>query len=111
MPVAYFVWRKTEKKGNMMAQEEQVTIMVQVQPNASQNKVTRFEDGVWYLRVAAPPVKGKANQELLKFLSDILGVSKANLTIKRGMTGRRKVIVIKGLTQNQVVGQLKKLGI
>jgi uncharacterized protein (TIGR00251 family) len=85
--------------------------MVQVQPNASQNKVARFEDGIWYLRVAAPPVKGKANQELLKFLSDILGVSKTNLTIKRGMTGRRKVIVIKGLTQNQVVGQLEKLGI
>ncbi len=111
MPVAYFVWRKTEKKGNIMVQEEQATIMVQVQPNASQNKVARFEDGVWHLRVAAPPVEGKANQELIKFLSDILEVSKGNLTIKKGMAGRRKVIVIKGLTQNQVVGQLEKLGI
>ncbi|MFC1932331.1 DUF167 domain-containing protein [Chloroflexota bacterium] len=92
-----------------MVKEEQATIVVQVQPNASQNKVLRFEDGVWYLRVAAPPIKGKANQELLKFLSDILGISKSNLTIEKGITSKRKVIVIKGLTQNQVVGQLEKL--
>ncbi len=90
--------------------EEQATIVVQVQPNASQNKLARFKDGVWHLRIAAPPIKGKANQELLKFLSDILGIGKDNLTIAKGMTGKRKVIVIKGLAQNQVMGQLEKVG-
>ena len=93
-----------------MVKEEQATIMVQVQPNASQNKVARFGKGVLYLRIAAPPTKGKANQELIKFLSDILGIGKDNLTIAKGMTGKRKVIVIKGLMQNQVMGQLRKLG-
>ena len=91
--------------------EEQATIVVKIQPNASQNKVARFEGGVLYLRIAAPPVRGKANQELVKFLSDVLGVGKGNLNIEKGMTGKRKVIVIKGLTQNQVIGQLKKLGL
>ncbi len=90
-----------------MVREKQVTIVVQVQPNASQNKITRFEDSVWHLRIAAPPIKGKANQELLKFLSDILGVSKGNLTIEKGLTSKRKTIAIKGLTQNQVVGRLQ----
>ncbi|MFC2016118.1 DUF167 domain-containing protein [Chloroflexota bacterium] len=89
--------------------EEQATIVVQVQPNASQNKVVRFEDGVLHLRIAAPPIKGKANQELIKFLSDILGIGKGNLTIEKGMTSKRKVIVIKRLTQSQVTGQLEKL--
>ncbi len=89
--------------------EEQASIVVQVQPNAGQNKITRFEDGVWHLRIAAPPVKGKANRELLEFLSDILGVGKANITIEKGMTSRRKVIAIGGLTQNQVRQQLEKL--
>lgn len=79
--------------------EERATIVVQVQPNASQNKVTRFENGVLYLRIAAPPVKGKANRELIKFLSAILRVSKGSITIEKGLTSRRKVIVIKGLTQ------------
>ena len=87
--------------------EEHATITVQVQPNASQNKLTRFEQGVWYLKVAAPPIKGRANQELLKFLSDILGVSKSSLTIEKGMTSKRKLIAIQGLGQNQVMRQLE----
>ena len=89
--------------------EEHSTITVQVQPNASQNKVTRFEEGAWHLKIAAPPVKGKANQELLKFLSETLGVNKSSLTIEKGVTTKRKVIVIRGLRQNQVMGQLEKL--
>jgi len=87
--------------------EEHATITVQVQPNASQNKITRFEQGVWYLKVAAPPIKGRANQELLKFLSDILGVSRSSLTIEKGMTSKRKLIAIQGLSQNQVTRQLE----
>ncbi len=93
----------------MMVNEEQATITVQVQPNASQNKVARFEGGIYYLRIAASPVKGKAHQALTRFLSDILGVGKSKLDIKRGLTARRKVIVIQGLTQTQVNGQLERL--
>ena len=87
--------------------EEHAAITVQVQPNASQNKLTRFEQGVWYLRIAAPPIKGKANQELLKFLSDILGVSKSSLTIEKGMTSKRKLIAISGLGQTEVMRRLE----
>ena len=93
----------------MTVNEERTTITVQVQPNTSQNKVARFENGVYYLGIAAPPVKGKANQELTKFLSNILGVSKSQMGIEKGLTGKRKVIVIQGLTQNQVKGQLERL--
>ena len=89
--------------------EEQVTIIVQVQPNATQNKVVRFDNGVWHLKIAAPPIRGKANQELSKFLSDTLGVARSNLKIVKGATSRRKVIVIQGQTQDQVRGQLDKL--
>ena len=86
--------------------EEQATIVVQVQPNASQNRVARFESGVWHLRIAAPPVKGKANQELLRFLSDVLEISQTSLTIEKGLTNKRKVIAVTGLTQEQVGGRL-----
>lgn len=86
-----------------MADKVQTRIVVRVQPNASQNQVLGFRDGMLYVRIAAPPTKGKANQELIKFLSDILGVSKSNLTIEKGAAGRRKVIGISGLTQDQVM--------
>ena len=86
-----------------MVEEAQTRIVVRVQPNAGQNQVLDFKDGVLHVRIAAPPIKGKANQELIKFLSDILEVSKSNLTIEKGAAGRRKVIGISGLTQDQVM--------
>jgi len=89
--------------------EDQTTIVIQVQPNARQNSVTHFEDGVWHFRIAAPPVQGKANRELIRFLSDILGVGKGNLTIRKGIISRRKVISVKGLTQSRIALQMKKL--
>ena len=64
-----------------------------------------------HLRIAAPPVKGKANQELITFLSSLLGISKGDLTIENGLTSKRKVISIAGLTQEQVMEHLKNLDI
>lgn len=86
-----------------MAEKEPIRIVVRVQPNAERNEVLGFKDDVLRMKIAAPPVKGKANQELITFLSDILGVRKSNLAIEKGITGRRKVISITGLTQTQII--------
>jgi len=91
-----------------MCEQEHPRIMVRVQPGASRNEVSRFEDGVLYLKIAAPPIKGKANQELIKFISDILGTSKNNLIIEKGVTGKTKIIRIDTLTKNQVMEQLER---
>lgn len=88
---------------NVMIEKASVRIVVRVQPNASQNELLGFKDGVLRLRIAAPPTKGKANRELVTFLSDILGVSKRDLIIEKGMTGKRKVIRVSGLTQSEVI--------
>ena len=64
-----------------------------------------------HLRIAAPPVKGKANQELITFLASLLGISKGDLAIEKGLTSKRKVISIAGLTQEQVMEHLKNLDI
>ena len=85
-----------------MADEKRTRIEVRVQPSADWNRILGFKDGVLQVRIAAPPVKGKANQELLRFLSGILEVSKSSLTIEKGISGRRKVIAIDGLTHDQV---------
>jgi len=67
-----------------------------------------FKAGVLQVRIAAPPVKGKANDELMRLLSDVLGVSKSNLAIEKGVTSRKKTIVITGLGQDQVVKLLER---
>ncbi len=82
-----------------------------MQPNARRNEVLGFEGGVFHVKIAAPPVKGKANRELVLFLSQLIGVSKSSINIKSGLTGRRKVIAITGLDRDQIVERLKRSGL
>jgi len=91
-----------------VVQKEQIRITVHVQPNANQNKVVGFRDGVLQVRIAAPPIKGKANQELVKFLSTLLGVSKSSLSIEKGVTGKKKTVAVRGLGQDRVLRLLEK---
>ena len=81
-------------------------IPVHVHPNATRNELVGLNDGVWQVRVSAPPVKGKANRELLTFLSRILGVRKSSLSLAKGHTSRDKVIAIDGLTEEEVMKRL-----
>ena len=62
--------------------------------------------GVWQVRVSAPPVKGKANEELITLLSRLLGVGKSRIGISRGHTTRNKVIAISGLSQEDIMKRL-----
>jgi len=79
---------------------------LRVHPNAPRNEVAGFSGGVLRVRVAAPPVKDKANKELVAFLSQILGVSKSALTIIKGRASKNKVIAIDGLSQEQIMKRL-----
>lgn len=91
-----------------MAGEVQARIAVRVQPNAAQSKVTGFKDGALQVRITAPPVEGKANQELVRFLADVLGVSKSSLTIEKGLTSRSKLVAVRGLGQDEVLRRIEK---
>ena len=50
------------------------------------------------IRIRSAPVEGRANQELVRFLAETLGVSRGQITVVRGATGRRKAVAIEGLT-------------
>ena len=81
-------------------------ISLRVYPSATRSEVVDFTDGVWRVRVAAPPVKGKANRELIAFLSQLLGVGKGALTIIKGHASRSKIIAVAGLSQEDIVKRL-----
>ena len=81
-------------------------VSVRVYPNATKDEVLGFRDGVWQVRVAAPPVKGKANKELISFLSKVLGVGKNSVSIAQGHTSRSKLIAVDGLTQEEIMKRL-----
>jgi uncharacterized protein (TIGR00251 family) len=82
-------------------------LRLRIQPNASRNEIISFTDNVLLVKVAASPVKGKANRELVAFLSQALGLSKSSLSIVKGHTSRTKVIAIDGLSQEEITNRLK----
>ena len=62
------------------------------------------------MRVAAPPVDGAANAALVRFLADVLGVQKSSVDVVAGASRRRKRVAIAGLTPDQVIGRLERVG-
>ncbi len=81
-------------------------LYVQVSPNASKNALEGFRGKILRVKVAAPPVQGKANKELVAYLSDVLDISKGSVRIVKGHTLRNKVIAIDGLTETQMMQRL-----
>ena len=80
---------------------------VRVTPGAPRNEVMSYVEGVLKVKVAAPPVKGQANKELISFLAEYLDLRKSQLSILKGETSRDKVLVISGLSQEQLELNLK----
>jgi hypothetical protein len=74
-----------------------VRLQLQVQPRASRTEVAGPHGGALRIRLAAPPVEGEANTELVAFLARRLRVPKAAVTIVRGESGRRKVVEVTGV--------------
>jgi uncharacterized protein (TIGR00251 family) len=86
---------------------ESIRLAVKVTPNAGRNEITSFKEGVLQVRIAAPPEKGKANKELTDFLSEVLGVKKSSILIIKGQTSRNKVIIIEGMSGEEVLKRIQ----
>ncbi|HEX6314729.1 MAG TPA: DUF167 domain-containing protein [Gemmatimonadaceae bacterium] len=69
-----------------------IRFQVRLQPRASRTEIAGVQDGVLRIRVQAPPVDGAANEALITFLADELGVSRRLLRIVSGSGSRNKVI-------------------
>ncbi len=80
------------------ARESSITFAVRVQPRASQSKIAGEIEGSLKIKIAAPPVDGEANEELIRFLSKWFEVPKREIEIVSGETAKNKIIRIHGLT-------------
>jgi uncharacterized protein (TIGR00251 family) len=83
-------------------------LAVKVTPNAGRNEIVGFKAGVLQIKIGAPPDKGKANKELVDFLSEKLDVKKSAILIIKGQTSRNKVIVVEGLNAEEIQKRLAK---
>ena len=83
-----------------------VTIKVKVQPRAPRTEIVGEHAGALKLRVAAPPVDGRANEECRRFLAKLFGVSATSVEIISGETSRDKVIRIRSISARRVLEAL-----
>jgi uncharacterized protein (TIGR00251 family) len=75
-----------------------VRLTLHVQPRASRTEVAGRHGDALKVRLAAPPVDGAANDALLRFLADTLGVPRSGVTLVGGTSSRRKVVLVAGVT-------------
>jgi uncharacterized protein YggU (UPF0235/DUF167 family) len=77
-------------------------IVVRVSANARSSEIVgRYGEG-WKVRVAAPRDGGKANAELLRLLSDVLGISVRQLRVVAGASSQDKIVSVGGLSFDEV---------
>jgi uncharacterized protein len=79
---------------------------VKVTPGAARSQIGDVREGVLQVKIGAPPVRGKANRELIDFLARALGVSRAAVSIVRGGTGRNKLVEVAGLDRREIIRRL-----
>jgi hypothetical protein len=70
-------------------------LVLRVTPRASKNEIVEIlSDGTVKVHLTAPPVDGKANEALLRFLADVLDVPVSHLDIVAGIGGRDKLVAV-----------------
>lgn len=69
-------------------------ISVTVKPNSKTEGVVPAGEREYTVRVAAPPVEGKANERVIELLAKHFGVPKSRVSIARGASGKRKIVDI-----------------
>jgi uncharacterized protein (TIGR00251 family) len=79
-----------------------IVLSIMVQPRAGRTEVVGPHGDLLKIRLAAPPVDGEANEELVRFLAKTFGVAKRSVTIESGETGRKKRVRVVGMTVDSV---------
>lgn len=82
-------------------------LTVHVQPKASSTECVGIHGDAIKIRVAAPPVDGAANDELIQFLARQLSIPITSVQIHSGAGGRHKRVLVKGATAQLVMARLK----
>jgi uncharacterized protein (TIGR00251 family) len=82
------------------------TLELKVIPNAPRNEIAGWLGAALKVKIHAPALEGRANDELLDFLAETLGVPRRNLTLLRGDKSRQKLVRITGLDEAAVRARL-----
>jgi uncharacterized protein (TIGR00251 family) len=90
----------------MASDRRECRLGVLISPRAKTDALVGFSGTDLKLKIAAPPAGGAANAALVKFLAGLLGVRPACLSLMAGQRGRRKIVRIEGLTEEELRARL-----
>lgn len=71
-----------------------ITLTVYVQPGAKRTEISGLHDGALKIRLASPPIEGRANAALVQYIAKLFDVPLKQVELKQGGKSRRKVIMI-----------------
>lgn len=84
-----------------------VALAIRVTPRASRNEISEIlDDGTIKVRITAAPTDNEANEKLVKFLAEVLGVAPSRVDIVAGMTGRNKLVSVIDMENDEIVDRL-----
>ena len=90
-------------KGFLTPTRDGILLNLRISPGAGRTSIEGpYGEHALKLRIAAQPVAGKANAELERFLAKLLGVSRSDVAVIRGSSGRDKVVLIQGADEMDV---------
>lgn len=87
--------------------QNSVTFKVRLIPRSSRNAVLGEQEGALKIALSAPPVEGAANQALIKFLAEVLGVRKSAIKIMAGGKSKNKMVKVEGIKEVMVRNLIK----
>jgi uncharacterized protein len=86
-----------------------VVFRVRVVPRASRSGIAGIQDDALKLRIMAPPVEGKANEECIRLIAEVLGVKKGRVTIIAGHASRLKTVAVEGVKADRIASLIADL--
>ena len=91
------------KEGFLTPAREGILLNLRVSPGAKRTAVEGpYGEDALKLRVAPPPVDGKANAEIERFLAQLVGARRSDVALVRGASGRDKVALVKNVGEARV---------
>jgi uncharacterized protein len=75
---------------------ENITLTLHVQPGAKRSEIAGLHGDALKIRLAAPPIEGRANEALLKFIAKLFDVPLRSVELKQGGQSRHKLVAVSG---------------